>query len=422
MGKQLNVGLLGCGSVGRGLVELVGRNQSLLRERTGVELNISKILVRDLKKERAAVDRSLLTTEPAKVLENGCDLIVELVGGLEPARTFIHRALAGRKHVVTANKSLLAAEGYSLLQAAAIQNVRFGFEASVCGGIPIIRALKTGLVGNRIESLIGIFNGTCNYILTRMSEDGCDLQEALKDAQAKGFAEADPALDIEGHDAAQKLKILAELAFHARVPANAVHVEGIRNLVTEDFRAAREMGCVIKHLGSAKLNGDSVSLEAAPILLPLAHSLAGIRNENNAVLVQGDAVGEMLFSGKGAGSLPSATAVLSDIVEIATSHAQQSLLPSRTLATVKAPFSGKHYVRFPVAEPSAIGAITTIFERDGIGVARASATWAKGASTLSHVKVLTHACDASKLAKTIATVKAQNVTKNDATCLRVVNA
>ena len=213
--------------------------------------------------------------------------MVELVGGLEPARTFIHRALAGRKHVVTANKSLLAAEGYSLLQAAAIQNVRFGFEASVCGGIPIVRALKTGLVGNRIESLLGIFNGTCNYILTRMSEDGCDLKDALKDAQAKGFAEADPSLDIEGHDAAQKLKILAELAFHARLPLNAVQVEGITKLTSEDVRAAREMGCVIKHVGSAMLHGDSVSVGAAPVMLPIGHQLAGVRDENNAVLVRG---------------------------------------------------------------------------------------------------------------------------------------
>jgi homoserine dehydrogenase len=422
MGKQLNVGLLGCGSVGRGLVELVGRNHGLLRERTGVEINISNILVRDLNKERAGVDRSLLTTEPAKVLENGCDLVVELVGGLEPARTFIHRALAGRKHVVTANKSLLAAEGYSLLQAAANQNVRFGFEASVCGGIPIIRALKAGLVGNRIESLLGIFNGTCNYILTRMSEDGCSLQDALQDAQAKGFAEADPALDIEGYDAAQKLKILAELAFHARVPVNAVQVEGITNLLAEDARAAREMGCVIKHVGSARLHGDSVSLEAAPVMLPVEHALAGIRNENNAVLVRGDAVGEMLFSGKGAGSLPSATAVLSDIVEIASSHAPQSPLPGRTLASTPAPFIGKHYVRFPVADPSEIGAITTVFERDGVGVARASASWGKGASGVSQVKVLTHGCLGEKVAKAVATVRAQGIGKGDAFVLRVSNA
>jgi len=422
MGKQLNVGLLGCGSVGRGLVELVGRNEGLLRERTGVELNISKILVRDLKKERAGVDRGLLTTEPAKVLENGCDLVVELVGGLEPARTFIHRALAGRKHVVTANKSLLAAEGYSLLQAAAIQNVRFGFEASVCGGIPIVRALKTGLVGNRFESLLGIFNGTCNYILTRMSEDGCDLKDALKDAQSKGFAEADPSLDIEGHDAAQKLKILAELAFHARLPLNAVQVEGITKLTSDDVRSAREMGCVIKHVGTARLHGDSVSVEAAPVMLPIGHQLAGVRDENNAVLVQGDAVGGMLFSGKGAGSLPSATAVLSDIVEIASSHTPQSPLPSRKLCAVSPSFTGKHYIRIPVAEPSVIGAITTMFERDCIGVARASATWAKGASTFSQVKVLTHACDTGKMNKLLASVKAQGLAKGDVVLLRVGSA
>lgn len=419
MGKQLNVGLLGCGSVGRGLVQLVGRSQNLLRERTGLELNISKILVRDIQKERAGVDRSLLTTEPVKVLENGCDVVVELVGGLEPARTFIHRALAGRKHVVTANKALLAAEGYSLQQAAAIQNVRLAFEASVCGGIPIIRALKTALVGNRIECLMGIFNGTCNYILTRMSDDGCELHDALKDAQQKGFAEADPSLDVEGHDAAQKLKILAELAFHARLPANAVQILGISRLTPEDVRAAREMGCVIKHVGTALQHGDTVSLRAEPVLLPVGHALAGIRNENNAVVVRGDAVGEMLFSGKGAGSLPSATAVLSDLVEIASAQGPQSPLPSRSLSAVPAEFTCKHYVRIPVAEPSSIGAITTVFEREGAGLARASAAWAKGPASLSQVKVLTHACDAGRVAKALGAVKAQGLAKGDAVVLRV---
>ena len=192
MARKLKIGLLGCGTVGRGLVELLGRNEALVRRRSGVDLRITKILVRDLGKERQGVDRALLTSDPDKVLNNGCDLVVELMGGIEPARGFIERSLSRGKHVVTANKALLAIDGFNLMKAAEAQNVRLGFEASVCGGIPIIRALRDGLVGNNIQKLSGILNGTCNYILTRMTEDGVEFEDALREAQAKGFAEADP--------------------------------------------------------------------------------------------------------------------------------------------------------------------------------------------------------------------------------------
>ena len=315
--RKLKIGLLGCGTVGRGLVELVNRSSSLIRQRTGAELTITKILVRDLQKERPGVDRSLLTIYPEKVIENGCDMVVELVGGIEPARSFIQQSLACRKHVVTANKALLALDGFGLMKAAETRKVRLGFEASVCGGIPIIRALRDGLVGNNIQSLSGILNGTCNFILTRMTEDRVSFETALREAQAKGFAEADPSLDVDGHDAAQKLKILAELAFHAEISPDTVPVQGIRDITASDIEAAAEFGYVIKHLASVELVNGNVSLRAAPMLLPAAHPLAGVRDENNAVLVRGDAVGEMLFSGKGAGALPSASAVLSDVVDIA---------------------------------------------------------------------------------------------------------
>ena len=315
--RKLKIGLLGCGTVGRGLVELVNRSSSLIRQRTGAELTITKILVRDLQKERPGVDRSLLTIHPEKVIENGCDMVVELVGGIEPARSFIQQSLACRKHVVTANKALLALDGFGLMKAAETRKVRLGFEASVCGGIPIIRALRDGLVGNNIQSLSGILNGTCNFILTRMTEDRVSFEAALREAQAKGFAEADPSLDVDGHDAAQKLKILAELAFHAEISPDTVPVQGIRDITASDIEAAADFGYVIKHLASVELVNGNISLRAAPMLLPAAHPLAGVRDENNAVLLRGDAVGEMLFSGKGAGALPSASAVLSDVVDIA---------------------------------------------------------------------------------------------------------
>jgi homoserine dehydrogenase len=391
--RKLKVGLLGCGTVGSGLVELINKNSSLIRQRAGVELSITKILVRDPLKERPeGVDRGLLTTNADKVINNGCDLVVELVGGIEPARGFIQRSLAGNKHVVTANKALLSIDGYSLMKAAEIQNVRLGFEASVCGGIPIIRALRNGLVGNQIQSLTGILNGTCNYILTRMTEDRMDFDQALAQAQARGFAEADPTLDVDGHDAAQKLKILAELAFNTRIEANGVATEGIRNLRLQDFEAARELGYVIKHVANAQFVGDAIGLRVGPVFLPVKHQLASIRDENNAVLVRGDAVGEMLFSGKGAGSLPSASAVLSDIVDIACHKGGFSATPGSSVNAVASEQPGQHYLRFPVNDPSAIGPITTTLERNGIAVARAAAVWGKNGSVHHHVRVLTQSC------------------------------
>jgi len=416
--KQLSIGLLGCGTVGGGLVELVNRNRELLRERSGVELTIKKILVRDPKKHRPGVDPDLITTHPEKVIKNGCDMVVELVGGIEPARSFIHTALAGRKHVVTANKALLATDGYSLLQAAAQQKVRFGFEASVCGGIPIIRALRSGLVGNQIHSLTGILNGTCNYILTRMEEDRAEFSEALSQAQKKGFAEEDPTLDIDGHDAAQKLKILAELAFNARVSAEQMSVQGIRDITADDLRMAEELNCVIRHVATAEMAGDAVTLRVEPVLLPSTHQLSSVRDENNAVLVRGDAVGEMLFHGKGAGSLPTASAVLSDIVDIACNKTGRSPLSKRTMDTKTPNIVSRRYLRFPVNEPSAIGPITTVLERNGITVQRAAATWAKNGNDRSQVKILTQSCPAESLDRALDEISRMEALQGKSVVLR----
>jgi homoserine dehydrogenase len=223
-----------------------------------------------------------------------------------------------------------------------------------------------------------------------MTEDGVEFEEALREAQAKGFAEADPTLDIDGHDAAQKLKILTELAFSAQVDADAVEVEGIRDIAADDVQAARELGFVIKHVATAELSGDAVSLGCSPVLLPASHQLARVRDENNAVLVRGDAVGEMLFSGKGAGSLPSASAVLSDVVDIACHKGGFSLSPGGRINASTRDCESRHYLRFMVSDPSAIGPITTILERNHVGVARAEAIWARRDSGKHQVRVLTH--------------------------------
>jgi homoserine dehydrogenase len=421
MARKLKIGLLGCGTVGRGLVELLGRNEALVRQRSGVDLRITKILVRDLGKERLGVDRALLTSDPDKVLNNGCDLVVELVGGIEPARGFIERSLSRGKHVVTANKALLALDGFSLMKAAEAQKVRLGFEASVCGGIPIIRALRDGLVGNNIQKLSGILNGTCNYILTRMTEDGVEFEDALREAQAKGFAEADPTLDIDGHDAAQKLTILTELAFSTHVGADAVQVEGIRDLAADDVQAARELGFVIKHVATAEFSEGTVLLGCAPVLLPSSHQLASIRDENNAVLVHGDAVGEMLFSGKGAGSLPSASAVLSDVVDIACHKGGFSVSSRGSVGVATRDCDSRHYLRFTVGSPSDIGSITTILERNRVGVARAAAVWARSDSEKHQVRVLTNACSRNAVEASRRDITGSGLERGKSVVLRVAD-
>jgi homoserine dehydrogenase len=419
--RKMKIGLLGCGTVGRGLVELVGRSDALIRQRAGIELRITKILVRDLEKERHGVDRELLTTQPEKVLDNGCDLVVELVGGIEPARSFIERSLARGKHVVTANKALLALDGFSLMRAAELRKVRLGFEASVCGGIPIIRALRDGLVGNNIQKLSGILNGTCNYILTRMTEDGFEFADALREAQVKGFAEADPALDIDGHDAAQKLKILTELAFSAQVDAEAVQVEGIRDIAADDVRAARELGFLIKHVATAELSGDAVALSCGPVLLPVSHQLAGIRDENNAVLVRGDAVGEMLFSGKGAGSLPSASAVLSDVVDIACHKGGFAVSRNGRVAASVRDGEARHYLRFTVGRTSDIGPITAMLEQSRVRVERAAAVWARSDSAQHQVRVLTHLAPRSAVEGSLRDIAGAGLSKGKSMVLPVAD-
>ncbi len=310
---RARIGLLGCGTVGRGFVQLVDRERERIRARTGVELEIAKILVRDVDKPRG-VDRALLTTSALDVIDAEVDVVVELVGGVHCAGAYVRRAIDLGRDVVTANKALLAAEGRELFAAGRRRGVRIGFEASVCGGVPVVRALQRGLAGDSIESIAAILNGTCNYVLTRMEDDGLDFDDALAEAQAKGFAEADPALDIDGDDAAQKLRILAGVAFDA--PVRSVRVHGIRDVTLAEVEAARSRRSVVRHVATARRVGGGVELRVERRELPEQHPLAAAKGENNAVVVRGRAVGEMLFAGKGAGSLPTAAAVLSDVVEI----------------------------------------------------------------------------------------------------------
>jgi homoserine dehydrogenase len=313
--RRVNIGLLGCGTVGRGFVELLGRERDRIRGREGVDLQIRKILVRDETKRRPNINPALLTTSAIDVLDDGCDVVVELVGGVHCAGAYVRRAIDNGRNVVTANKALLAECGHELFESAAKQNVRIGFEASVCGAIPIVRALTRGLAGDRVREVSGILNGTCNYILTRMEQDDLDFDAALRLAQERGFAEADPTLDVSGQDAAQKLRILAEIAF-GRGDARA-RVHGIADVTRNEIEQARARRCVVRHVASARRVAGGVELRVELRELPEFHPLAAVRDENNAVVVRARAAGEMFFVGKGAGAMPTAAAVLSDVIEIA---------------------------------------------------------------------------------------------------------
>ena len=313
MSRAVKIGLLGCGTVGRGFVDLVERERTRIASRFGVDLRVDKILIRDETKERAGLDRRLLTTSAIDVIDNGCDVVVELIGGVHTAGAFVRRAIANSKNVVTANKALLSACGAELFPAAAARGVTIGFEASVCGAIPIVRVLRSGLAGDEIESIRGVVNGTCNYVLSRM-EEGLTFADALRCAQERGFAEADPSLDVEGDDAAQKIRILASLAFDQ--PIVHEHVIGIRWIEPHHIERARAGGNVIRLVASAERSSTGLVLRVEPCELDGNDPLANVRDENNAVIVRGRAAGELLFVGRGAGAMPTASAVLADVLEV----------------------------------------------------------------------------------------------------------
>lgn len=335
--KTTRIGLLGCGTVGRGLVELVERERPRIRDRYGVDLEICRILVRDLKKYRAGVDRRLLTTSAIDVIDDGCDIVVEVIGGVHTAGAFVRRALAGGKDVVTANKALLAAHGDELFEIAAHHGLSLGFEASVCGGIPVVRALHRGLAGDSIEAIRGVVNGTCNFVLSRM-EEGLEFDAAVRAAQERGFAEADPSLDIDGHDSAQKLRILASLAFDA--PITHESVIGIRSVTRAEIERAHAGGCVIRLVAEAERLPGGVTLRVRPQELDAADIFGAVRDEFNVVAIRGRATGEVILTGKGAGSAPTAAAVLSDVIEIAQLRrvrVAESIEPARLVRPVAIP-------------------------------------------------------------------------------------
>ncbi|HEX7652795.1 MAG TPA: homoserine dehydrogenase [Verrucomicrobiae bacterium] len=379
--QQVKLGIIGGGTVGSGVYDALQRNGSLMASRLGVDVRVHRVAVRDLKKQRAAkIPRNLLTTDWREVVfDPEVELVAELIGGTTVAREAILAALKLGKPVITANKALLSAHGEELFAAAEKYGTNLYYEASVCGGIPIIKALREGFVGNRINALYGIVNGTCNYILTRMKLEGADFGAVLADAQKLGYAETPPDLDIDGHDAAHKTGILASLAHGFWIKPQSVHVEGIRDVSAIDMKFAGEMGYTIKLLGTVKkLSAKGrVQVSVYPTLVPNSHVLASVNGVFNAVFVRGDVVGDALFYGRGAGKDATASSVLSDIgdavldLKSGAKNRLAAFVPHECDGCVASmdEVTSQYFVRLSVVDrPGVLAKIATIFGQSNIGI------------------------------------------------------
>lgn len=375
--KSINIGLLGLGTVGSGTMEIIQNNHQEIAAKTGVQVQITKALVRDLDKARSlGIGNIQLTTNPTELLTDPeIDIIVEVMGGTTFAKDYIKEALQHGKHIVTANKDLMAQAGVELLEIAEKHGRNIYYEASVGGGIPLIRPLKNCLAANRILSMIGIINGTTNYILTQMSVAKKDFDEALEEAQAKGFAEQEPSSDLEGKDAAYKLAILAALAFNSKVNIDDIYTESITEVSSRDIMYAKQLGFVIKLLALGEETEQGLSLRVHPTLIPEDHPLASVQNEFNALFLTGDAVGEVMFYGRGAGSLPTASAVVGDIVEAVRNirHEIQNTILETTYETKPViPMENRvsrFYVRLKAQDESGVfGSVASAFGNQGISL------------------------------------------------------
>ncbi|WP_053956654.1 homoserine dehydrogenase [Inediibacterium massiliense] len=371
--KTIKIGLLGLGNIGKGVWNITQKNMSQIQSYTGAQLEIKNILVRNPAKHNE-VPKEILTTNADEILlDPEIDIIIELIGGIESAFSYIKKAIENNKHVVTANKAVIATYGEILHTLSKEHKVALRYEASVGGGIPIINTLTKSLAANEIEEMVGIINGTTNYILTQMTENGMDFDEALKLAQEKGYAEADPTSDIEGEDAAFKLSILMSIAFGIYISPNQIQREGIRKISKKDIDYAKQLDYKIKLFATAKKDDDHLEFYVYPTLIPNDHPLASVNNEFNALFVKGNAVGELMLYGKGAGSMPTGSAVMGDVLEIAKGivnkdHLLISPIPCENLPKIEEGLS-QYYIRTLVDdEPGILGKISSTFGKYGISL------------------------------------------------------
>jgi len=382
MSETIKIGLIGFGTVGSGSARILLTQQELISKRAGCNIVLSKICDKDITTDRGfEVPKEILTTDVNEVLEDSeIKIVIELIGGIEPAKSFILKAIRNGKHVVTANKALLATHGQEIFYEAYKNNVEVGFEASVGGGIPIIKTVKEGLVANNIETVLGIMNGTANYILSSMTDRGISFEEALKKAQELGYAEADPTYDVEGIDTAHKLAIMAMLSFGVKASLDDIYTEGITTLKPIDIAFASEFGYRIKLLAIAKRHKDGVELRVHPTMIPESHLLAQVNQAYNAIYIVGDSVGKVLLYGLGAGQMPTGSAVVSDVVDIARNiskgainRVQSTGVPFNALDELKlkpiSETSGRYYFRFSaIDQPGVLAQIAGILGKYKISI------------------------------------------------------
>lgn len=431
----VRVALLGCGTVGAEVVRLLHEQADDLTARVGERIELVGIAVRRLRRDRGPlpVPANLFTTDALDLVKrDDVDVVVEVVGGIEPARTWLIEALTGGKSVVTANKALLAEDGASLHEAAAAGGADLYFEGAVAGAIPLLRPLRESLHGDRIARVTGIVNGTTNYILSRMDATGAGFTEALDEATALGYAEADPTADVEGFDAAAKAAILASLAFHTRVSAADVYREGIVDVTPADVASAREMGCTIKLLCIASRTDDGVSVRVHPAMIPRTHPLAGVGDAFNAVFVEADAAGQLMFYGRGAGGAPTASAVLGDLVAVARNRlagvraASESVYADLRIRPMGEVVT-RYHVSLDVADRAGVLAtVAGVFARHGVSIAsvrQAPAVAGVGGSAGREddaiLVIVTHGAPDAALAATVDELRGLDIARSIASVLRV---
>ena len=422
--RTIRVGLLGCGTVGTSVIRTLHEHADDIERRAGVRVIVTRVAVRDVAKDRdVPLPPGVFTTDGASIVDDPeVDVIVELLGGIEPARSLIAKALASGKPVVTANKELLASHGRELFAAAGAAGLDLRFEAAVAGGVPLIRPLQESLAGERVDRILGIVNGTTNYILTQMSERGWGFGEALEEAQRLGYAEADPTADVEGFDAAAKCAILATLAFDTDVTADDVHREGIAQVTAQDIADADRLGYVVKLLAIAELDEGEVSARVHPAMVPVAHPLASVREAFNAVFVEGAKVGQLMFYGRGAGGDPTATSVVGDVVHVARhlAHAHAGMVPRAALGRRLRPMAetrGQYYLNLHVEDrPGVLAEIAEAFGRHSVSIER---VWQEGAGDEATLVFITHRAREGDFQETLAEVRGFSCVRDVASMLRV---
>ena len=422
--KTLKVGMLGCGVVGSQIARLLVENKSDLTSRAGANLELVKVAVKNIKTKREGIPSNLLTDDAKSIVNDPeIDLIIEVIGGITPAKELILAAIKNGKSVVTANKALLAQAGAELYAAADNANVDLYYEAAVAGAIPILRPLRESLVGDQVLRIMGIVNGTTNYILTKMDESGTAFEDALKQAQALGFAEADPTADVEAIDAASKAAILAGLAFHSRVSDSDVYREGITKITATDVKVAKAMDMVIKLLAIAELTPEGeISVRVHPALLSRTHPLASVRESFNAVFVEAKSAGQLMFYGKGAGGEPTASAILGDLVAVARHKVSGGIGPKESdYADLKIAKIGqtktRYLIRLNVADkPGVLESVAHVFASHGVSIQTVRQT---GAGDKAELIVMTHSSTESALSETVKDLSKLSAVTDVASVLRV---